>query len=396
MSDINSAEYTSYLTGEAEAEHDAALQNTAFLSQVSSAIASIAMFTTSKVCGSSKEQSSHASRAPGSKTKKRKRLDMDKYMSDMDAKLFRRKYRMEKSSFYNLLDIIEDHLPKGERKQGKTPNGPITNAARLSMALRYCAGGDPLDIADIHGVSEIEVKENLWKVVDAIHLSPPLDIKFPEDHREQQDIANGFARKSDEDINCCVGAIDGILIWINKPSKIDERVIRFGPAKFFCGRKKKFGLNMQAVCDSRGMFLDVEIRFPGAASDFYAFDESYLKVKLEREGFLKHGLCLSGDNAYVQAPYKCTPFRNVGSGAKDAFNFLQSQIRINIECAFGKLVHCWGILLKAIPVNITVKKTTSLVLALCKLHNFCIYCRDSGIEQPSEDDVGNIVCGGGI
>ena len=35
------------------------------------------------------------------------------------------------------------------------------------------------------------------------------------------------------------------------------------------------------------MFLDMKIHFPGAASDFYDFDESYLKVKLEREGLLK-------------------------------------------------------------------------------------------------------------
>ena len=102
---------------------------------------------------------------------------------------------------------------------------------------------------------------------------------------------------------------------------------------------------MQGVCDARGYFLDVEIRFPGAASDFYAFDELSLKKKLERDGFLKplrnskfaKTYCIFGDNAYVQLPYMVTPWRNVGKGAKDAFNFFQSQLRINIECAFGML-----------------------------------------------------------
>jgi hypothetical protein len=94
---------------------------------------------------------------------------------------------------------------------------------------------------------------------------------------QQLEIARGFEKKSTIGINNCVGAIDGILIWTNKPSTVDEEAIKFRPAKFFCRRKKKFGLNMQATCDADRIFLDVEIKFPGAASDYYAFDESALK-----------------------------------------------------------------------------------------------------------------------
>jgi len=34
--------------------------------------------------------------------------------------------------------------------------------------------------------------------------------------------------------------------------------------KFMCGQKKKFGLNMQAACDTRCCFVDVTINTPGA------------------------------------------------------------------------------------------------------------------------------------
>ena len=174
---------------------------------------------------------------------------------------------MGKDAFASLFEIIKPHLSNDgtERKRGRTPNGNITHLHRLSMALRYCAGGDPTDIADIHGVKDDEVLNSLWDVVDAIHQSPELDIKFPETEADQRRVAEGFRRKSQIDIDCCVGAVDGILIWIHKPSSEDEKVIRIGPKKFFCGRKKKFGLNMQGVCDARGYFLDVEIRFPGKA-----------------------------------------------------------------------------------------------------------------------------------
>ncbi len=94
---------------------------------------------------------------------------------------------------------------------------------------------------------------------------------------------------------------------------------------------------MQATCLLNWMFLDVEIKFPGAASEFYAFDESALKKKVETEGFLRPGLCLFGDNAYTNTPYMCIPWQNIGSGPKDAFNLFQLQVQINIKCVLG----CW-------------------------------------------------------
>mmetsp|Transcript_420 Transcript_420/g.639 ORF Transcript_420/g.639 Transcript_420/m.639 type:complete len:165 (+) Transcript_420:131-625(+) len=70
---------------------------------------------------------------PGAKTKKRVRLDVDRLFQTMDDQHFRRKYRMDKDSFYNLLDIINEHLPKtGEEraKPGSVPNGAITHSSR--------------------------------------------------------------------------------------------------------------------------------------------------------------------------------------------------------------------------------------------------------------------------
>lgn len=78
-----------------------------------------------------------------------------------------------------------------------------------------------------------------------------------------------------------------------------------------------------------------------------------------------------------------TPWRNVSRGENDAFNYFHWQLRIRIECAFGIFVHDWGMLRKPIPVNISVKKMASLVMALCKLHIFCIAYSGAGLEHPS-------------
>ena len=64
--------------------------------------------------------------------------------------------------------------------------------------------------------------------------------------------------------------------------------------KFFCGQKKKFGLNCQAVRDVRGKILDLSILYPGSTSDILAFEGSSLFQKLEN-GLLAPGLCLFGN-----------------------------------------------------------------------------------------------------
>ena len=77
-------------------------------------------------------------------------------------------------------------------------------------------------------------------------------------------------------------------------------------------------------------------------------------------------------------------------------NFFHSSLRINIECAFGMLVHRWGILRKPMPVNFTVHKISSLVLALCKLHNSCMDNGSDSVDSPSEADLINITTEGGL
>jgi DDE superfamily endonuclease len=96
------------------------------------------------------------------------------------------------------------------------------------------------------------------------------------------------------------------------------------------GRKHKFGLNMQAKCDADGKFVNISIAHPASTSDFLAFSTSKLQKKIESPGFLAPGLCIFGDNAYVNNSYFMTPFKNIRVGSKDAFNFYHSQLMINI------------------------------------------------------------------
>ena len=105
-------------------------------------------------------------------------------------------------------------------------------------------------------------------------------------------------------------------------------------------------------------------------------------------GLLHDDLVLFGDNAYLNSKYMVTLYPNVLSGGKDDYNFYHSQLRICVECAFGMLVGRWGILRAAIPQNISISRTISLVYVLAKLHNFCINekLEPEGIPDTTIDD----------
>jgi hypothetical protein len=102
--------------------------------------------------------------------------------------------------------------------------------------------------------------------------------------------------------------------------------------------------------------------------------------KLE-EGILAPGLCIFGYNAYFNTPYIATPYAAVSGGTKGAHNFYHSQLRICIECTFRMLTHrCWAILRSAIPMNVSAQKAIARVLALAKLHNYCIVEADGALD----------------
>ncbi len=67
---------------------------------------------------------------------------------------------------------------------------------------------------------------------------------------------------------------------------------------------------MMGTVDHAGCFIDVEIKHPGATSDYLCFQTSTLKRKLDSLNFLAPGLVLFGDNAYVDSEYMVSPFKN--------------------------------------------------------------------------------------
>lgn len=237
----------------------------------------------------------------------------------------------------SMLTFLERSPPKASNPQQPQPSfaspPPIPNGAaihttvRLASALRFFAGCKAYGIMETFGIGYSEVYRSLWAVVEAVNTLPEFQIKYPSSHDHQRWIAAKFEEKSSVRFSNCAGCIDGILIWIHKPSVADAKAAGVGRKKFYCGRKGKFGLNCQAVSDCRGRILNLSIHYGGATSDLLSFEASNLYRQLEEGSLLAPGLVLYGDNAYLNNRYMVTPYANVSSGSKDDFNFFHSQVR---------------------------------------------------------------------
>jgi hypothetical protein len=280
----------------------------------------------------------------GKSARKRVRRSVEEIYHCLGPIYFRRAYRMSYDSFWRLHDLLEvkieeaaaivrGYTPKDTHGENWSappiPNGIISTSVRLGIALRYFAGGSPYDIMVKFGVSHTSIFESVWIIVEAINNLPAMNIEYPSNINEQKKIARGFCSASKVKFDCCAGAIDGILIWMHKPSQKEADAAGVGQKKFLCGRKGKFGLNCQAVCDVRGRILDISITYGGSSSDCLAFEASDLHKRLE-DGLLADGLVIFGDNAYLNTKFMATPYPNIAGRdqdrSRDNYNFYHSQV----------------------------------------------------------------------
>ena len=121
-------------------------------------------------------------------------------------------------------------------------------------------------------------------------------------------MAYDFTFQSKAGFDNCVGCINGMLLWMEKPFQKHCKKVGEDSGKFYCGRKGIFGLNMQGVCNAQRRFTYISIQHPASASDYLAFVTSSLYQKLTEGTGLPDGYCLYGDNAYVNETYMAVPF----------------------------------------------------------------------------------------
>ena len=232
---------------------------------------------------------------------------------------FRKKYRLTKGTARYLIALLQAELELPTRRG-------IPVDIQVLAALRYYATGSfQTVVGELNGIglSQSSISRIVRKVSLAIVRLRGDFIKFsevgPEELRRMK--VEFFQMSGFPNV---IGAIDGTHIPICNHGGEDEDV--------YINRKGFRSLNVQVVCDAKGIIRNVVARWPGSCHDSRIFQESSLYQTCER-GIV--GILL-GDNGYPCFPYLLTPLLNPATPAERRYNTSHKRTRRIVESKFGR------------------------------------------------------------
>lgn len=246
------------------------------------------------------------------------------------------------------------------------------------MALwRLATGNEYRTLQELFGVGLSTACEILEEFVTALcHEMKDEMIKRPS-HAEFLEIAQGFRDRWG--FPQCVGAIDGSHIPIVAPPENRND---------YHNRKGWYSIVLQAVCDHRYVFWDIEVGWPGRVHDARVYANSSLYQDLsenllpqitERFGGVEVPLFIIGDPAYPLSDHLLKPYPGKDLPVdKTHFNYRLSRARMTIENSFGRLKKRWRCLIK--PIENDFRLVPIMVTACCILHNL-VETRGEGFDM---------------
>lgn len=319
-------------------------------------------------------------KAPNSREFGQRRLGALHAVHNFTDEFFQRCFRLRRTEFYHLLDLLEPLIGKNEQMAALSSGSAISAEIRLLVTLRMLAGANYLDMY-WYGVHVNHVHRILHETCVAINTV--LDsIQFPaNDTQKLYDMAEEWAhiQRDRYGVEMTPGLLmagDGIVFEIKQPTSSAD----CNPNIYY-NRKGFFGLVAQVFCDAYCRIRLFDLRWPGATSDITAYSQTKI-YRMIRDGKFPEWAWLAMDSIYQSCgEHHVTPFSRVElDKARDSdyerflkmvvFNHVFCGQRVTIERAFGQLVRRFGILWKRIDLDLDHVPT--IILTCAKLHNVCV------------------------
>ena len=297
--------------------------------------------------------------------------------ADVPDSCWKKNLRMFKENFYQLADELRPFIAP---KPGSPNYRYLTTEKKIALTLYYLKDTGSLWMtANTFGVHQCTVSKTIVEVCTAIntHLGPKY-LHLPSDVDEMRRKVSEFELKFG--MTQAFGCIDGTHVPLKRPQNNSQDYFNY---------KQFFSLNVQAVCDSKGHFMDVECKWPGSVHDAKVFSNSTLNRKLKEgklpstynfvlPGFEAVPNYLIGDPAYQLSPFCMKEFQTCSTNDQVIFNNMLRSARNQIECAFGRLKARWQFLSR--NVDIKLQHVPTVVYSCFVLHNYCEY-KQHGLEE---------------
>jgi hypothetical protein len=220
------------------------------------------------------------------------RLDWERHIQKLlHEDRFHIRYRMPLEDFEALVELLGDAVVQNVVQSKRRCQEPLYPRMIVAIGIRVLAGGNYDDIMNTFGISKSGFYYSRNIFLNAVLSSKELDIKLPATPDDWENIRSGFASKSaNRVLKGCVGALDGFF----QPTICPTVKESYGfPRSYYSGHYQSYGLNCQAMCDSRLRFLLFTVIAPGQTNDAVAYEETGLHEILDKQ-VAKRSLCCRG------------------------------------------------------------------------------------------------------
>ncbi|KAJ8889485.1 hypothetical protein PR048_008984 [Dryococelus australis] len=277
---------------------------------------------------------------------------------------FLKRFRVPKNIVLQVLTKIEDDTdPKTNR------NMSVSALDQLLLKLRFYAAGEFLTIrGDFIGVHISTACQIVHRVTICLARMSREFVKMSTTQQEKEKVIRDFYQIAG--YPKVLGALDCTHVPVKSPGGENAELYR--------NRKQFFSLNVQAVCDTNLIFMNLVARWPGFTHDSTIFNSSAVRAEFET-GAYPEGFLL-GDNIYPCRNYLHTPLLNPNTPAEQRYNSAHIKTRNTIVRPFGVIKIRFPCLTKYLQVNID--RVSSIMCATAALNN--IAC-NTGIPDAPDD-----------
>ena len=127
--------------------------------------------------------------------------------------------------------IVENEQNKMNHAHVQSTGGFVSGEVKRALTLRLLAGGTYMDLTLLYEVGMTYAYEILHDIVcNWINDDRLVNINgedYLNDNRRMARVANGFATGSKGLIKGAIGALDGWLVKLKRPTKIRDKVSKF-------------------------------------------------------------------------------------------------------------------------------------------------------------------------
>lgn len=298
-------------------------------------------------------------------------IEPRKDIYQLTDKKFRQFYRFDKVVFRQICDLLRPDL---ERRTVR--NKALSPEIQLATAIRYYATGEfQLDVGNGVHISQSSAFRSIECVGRSLCSKFNDFIKWPTNNIQQAAIKHGFFTIAQ--FPNVIGLVDGTHIRIVRPS-IDEQQ--------YVNRKLYHSLNVQVICDHRGLLTNMEVNWPGSSHDSFILRQSEVWQHMETSPF--HGFIL-GDSGYPLRNWLMTPFSTPATHGERSYNYSQKRTRVLIENTIGRLKRRFHLL--HAENRRQIPRVVRDIRACGVLHNIAILSNQPDIDDaiPIDDQPAN-------